>query len=405
MRATGGKVKAVFWHLGVRRALEERGFRFTVGFGQEAPPTPGEIGMMVGSSAGCMFSLLTATGCDVPDILNAFRGHPSRLPAIDSSVIFRQRGITWKGYFRRIRNAVNLRAGEELFPGTPLFPSQPSDEDETQSGVETPRQLPFRKFIHHFRMRDLLAVRARYVLTGLEDFLEKLLGGHTNFAELRARLFFITTDLDNARVVVFSAEESDHLWYRYVSGVPLARAATCSMAAPSVFNPVSVKLEGRRHYFIDGDVYNPNETMIETDHGCDLAIVSSFEAPYRFHPAIGSLHHLGLPYEISQAIALSIYSRFLQSRNSDKSKGAALAAMRETLAMYLGEEALEKETKRLAGILEIGHGMKTLYLHPHKNPLLFFGNPFDLSPRTFGKMLLEAYLQASELLDREGFTK
>ena len=36
-------------------------------------------------------------------------------------------------------------------------------------------------------------------------------------------------------------------------------------------------------------------------------------------------------------------------------------------------------------------------------PLLFFGNAFDLSPRSLGKMLVEASLQASDLLDREGF--
>ena len=51
MRATGGKVKAIFWHLGVRAALEDRGFTFTSGYGATVEPTPGDISLLVGSSA------------------------------------------------------------------------------------------------------------------------------------------------------------------------------------------------------------------------------------------------------------------------------------------------------------------------------------------------------------------
>jgi predicted acylesterase/phospholipase RssA len=182
----------------------------------------------------------------------------------------------------------------------------------------------------------------------------------------------------------------------------MSRAATASMAIPSVFNPVPITVEGRKHYFIDGDVYNPTEPMVEHDHQCDLAIVSSFEAPYRFHPAIGSLHHLGLPYEMSQTIALTIYSRFMQSRNSARAKARTFALVRDILSKHLDEEALEHECRRIAHALDISADMKVIYLHPFKNPLLFFGNPFDLSPKGLAKMVVEAYLQSSELLDREG---
>ena len=34
--------------------------------------------------------------------------------------------------------------------------------------------------------------------------------------------------------------------------------------------------------------------------------------------------------------------------------------------------------------------MKIIHVHPYKNPLLFFGNAFDLSPRSLGKMLVDA---------------
>src|SRR6266852_4247814 len=143
--------------------------------------------------------------------------------------------------------------------------------------------------------------------------------------------------------------------------------------------------------------------MVEADHHCDLAIISSFEAPYRFHPVIGSLHHLGLPYEISQAIALTVYNRFMLSRGTSRGKTDALAIVRDTLSRHVDEETLERECRRVAAALDVSLDMKTLFIHPHKNPLLFFGNPFELSPRTFAKMVVEASLQASEVLDREGF--
>jgi predicted acylesterase/phospholipase RssA len=241
-------------------------------------------------------------------------------------------------------------------------------------------------------------------VAGMERWFQQLMGDHQRFDELRTQLFILASDLDAPQTAVFGRESGDRVWYRYISDVTVARAAACSMAIPSVFNPVSVKLpDGRKHYFIDGDVYNPTERMVETDHGCDLAIMSSFDAPYRFHPAIGSLHHLGLPYEISQTIALTIYSRFMHARSAARAKWAGLSAARDALAPYVDEETLERESRRIAAALEMSLDMKIIHVHPYKNPLLFFGNAFDLSPKSLGKMLVEASLQASDLLDREGF--
>jgi predicted acylesterase/phospholipase RssA len=402
LRSTGGKVKAIFWHLGVRCALEARGFTFTSGFGPRADPQPGEIGLLVGSSAGAIFSLLVAAGYDVPEILESFLGRKSRLPRITDATIFKRhvRGI--RGYVRRVRNVVNLRAGEAIFPGSGVGSlSEPIEAQDPT--IEADYELNLRKFIHNFHLRDLLVLRSRYSVSGMEHWFQQLLGGHESFDELRTRLFILATDLDMPLTAVFGARTGEHLWYRYISGMPVSRAAAASMAIPSVFNPVSLTIDGRKHYFIDGDVYNPTEMMVESDHGCDLAIFSSFEAPYRFHPAIGSLHHLGLPFEIAQTIALTIYSRFLQARNAAKAKWAGLQAARDALAPYVDEETLERESKRIAKALEMSLEMKIIHIHPYKNPLLFFGNAFDLSPRSLGKMLVEASLQASDLLDREGF--
>jgi predicted acylesterase/phospholipase RssA len=397
-RATGGRVKAIFWHLGVRSALEERGFRFVTGIGERVAPQPGDVGLFVGSSAGSVFSMLVAAGFDVPDILESFLGHKSRLPPITSSTIFRRHRPTAGRYLQRIRNAINLRAGEELFPGTGIGRAAPAEPP-----IRASYDLNFRKFAQHFRATDLLVVRAPYVLDSMEKWLRSLAPEHDRFEDMRADVYFLSSDLDDVGTTVFGSRDGEHGWYRYVKSVPKSRAAVASMAIPSVFNPVPITIGGRKHYFIDGDVYNPTEPMIEHDSHCDLTIVSSFEAPYRFHPAIGSLHHLGLPYEMGQTIALSVYSRFLQNRNTARTKAHGLAVARDILSKHVDEETLERECERIANALEISAEMKVVHLHPFKNPLLFFGNPFDLSPRGLAKMVVEAYLQASELLDREGF--
>jgi predicted acylesterase/phospholipase RssA len=399
-RATGGKVKAIFWHLGVRAALENRGFSFTTGFGDPVEPAPGEISFLIGSSAGSVFASLVAAGFDVPSVVSSFIGRASPLPPITNATIFQKRGAALRGYFRRVRNAVNLRAGAERFPGSGIGPEASTDEPVIDANYD----LTMKKFLRHFHLSDLLVLRSRYVLGGMEEWFRRLLGTHDSFDAMRASLFILASDLDQPQTVVFGRESRDCLWYRYVPGVKPSRAAAASMAIPSVFNPVSITVDGRKHYFIDGDVYNPTETMIESDHGCDLAIISSFEAPYRFHPAIGSLHHLGLPYEVSQAIALTIYNRFMQSRNTARSKFAGLMAARDALAPHVDEETLEREMRRIASALEMSIDMKIIHLHPFKNPLLFFESPFDLSSRTLGKMIVEASLQASELLDQAGFT-
>jgi predicted acylesterase/phospholipase RssA len=397
-RATGGKVKAIFWHLGVRAALEDRGFTFVSGYGEPGEPRPGQIGLMIGSSAGSVFALLAAGGYDIPDIVSSFIGRPSRLPRITEETIFYRRKTRMRGYFRRIRNAINLRAGAEIFPGSSLGDS-PGTEQEIQASYD----LTLSKVARHFKISDLLVVRARYELSGMEAWFRDLLGGHDRFEDLRTRLFILASDLDQPMTAVFGRRNEDFTWYRYIAGVKPSRAAAASMSIPSVFNPVSIRVGNRKHYFIDGDVYNPTETMIEADHNCDLAIVSSFESPYRFHPVIGSLHHLGLPYEVTQTIALAIYSRFMQARNATRAKTNGLAAARDALAPLLDEEALERASRQIARALEMSLDMKVLYIHPFKNPLLFFENPFDLSSKTLAKMLVEASLQAGDLLDKAGF--
>lgn len=405
LRATGGKVKAIFWHLGVRAALEDRGFTFVSGFGPQCEPQPGEIGLFVGSSAGSVFSLLAAGGFDVPDILASFIGKESALPQIDESTIFRKhRGSTTAGYFRRVRNAINLRAGAEMFPGSGVYSRAAAAIDDSGDPIiRAEYELTLRKFRRYFKITDLLAVRSRYELSGMEEWFRALLGNRDRFEDLRANMFIIASDLDEPLTAVFGRRDDDHAWYRYVSGVAPSRAAAASMAIPSVFNPVPIEVNGRKHYFVDGDVYNPTDPMVEADYKSDLAIISSFEAPYRFHPVIGSLHHLGLPYEITQTIALMVYSRFMAARRATRAKAAGLAVARDLLSKHLDEESLERATQRIADALEISTEMKILYLHPFKNPLLFFENPFDLSSRTLAKMLVEASLQASELLDKAGF--
>lgn len=400
MRATGGKVKAIFWHLGVRAALEDRGFSFTSGFGDRVEPAPGEISILIGSSAGSVFASLVAAGFDVPAVVSSFVGRSSPLPPITNATIFQKRSTAWRGYFRRVRNAVNLRAGAEMFPGSGIGPEAAASEQI----INADYKLTMKKILRHFHLSDFLVLRSRYVLDGMEEWFRKLLGEHDSFDAMRPSLFILASDLDQPQTVVFGREDQECVWYRYVSGIKPSRAASASMAIPSVFNPVSITVDGRKHYFIDGDVYNPTETMIESDHGCDLAIISSFESPYRFHPAIGSLHHLGLPYEVSQAIALTIYNRFMQSRNTARAKVAGLMAARDALAPHVDEETLEREVRRIAKALEMSIDMKIIHLHPFKNPLLFFESPFDLSSRTLGKMIVEASLQASELLDQAGFT-
>src|SRR6266571_2346438 len=162
LRSTGGKVKAIFWHLGVRCALEARGFTFTSGFGPKTDPQPGEIGFLVGSSAGAIFSLLVAAGYDVPEILESFLGRKSRLPRIQSSTIFRKHARGVLGYVRRVRNAVNLRAGEEIFPGSGVGSLPEPGEEQDPRKIAAEYNLNFRKFLRYFHLKDLLVLRSHY---------------------------------------------------------------------------------------------------------------------------------------------------------------------------------------------------------------------------------------------------
>ena len=65
--------------------------------------------------------------------------------------------------------------------------------------------------------------------------------------------------------------------------------------------------------------------------------------------------------------------------------------------------AIALNSSLVNGARLIGPAIAGFLLAEAGEAVCFFGNAFDLSPRSLGKMLVEASLQASDLLDREGF--
>jgi hypothetical protein len=87
----------------------------------------------------------------------------------------------------------------------------------------------------------------------------------------------------------------------YVRGVPMANAAAGSMANYPFYAPVPLRGEDGApfqlgHYpvvVIDGEDRNPFTTDVAEDAGCDLVLVSSITAPYKYLHGVGSLEALG----------------------------------------------------------------------------------------------------------------
>ena len=188
-----------------------------------AEPKPGEIGTLIGSSAGSVFAALVAAGYDVPSIVNSFIGRKSPLPRITDKTIFKKRGAGFRGYFRRVRNAVNLRAGAELFPGSGIGPDE--EESNGDPKINPDYKLTMQKLLRHFRVSDLLVLRSRYVLHGMEQWFRDLLGDHDSFEAMRTNLFILASDLDQPMTAVFGREQKECVWYQYVAGVKPSRAA------------------------------------------------------------------------------------------------------------------------------------------------------------------------------------
>jgi predicted acylesterase/phospholipase RssA len=366
-KALGGRAKAVYWHLGVSKALETVGFRFVGGVrvGDEPREYGGTVfNPVIGSSAGALFTAFVARGYTIDELFSV---------RIRPEYVFQRNPIHPLRYLRRVGRVVQYRTGK-----------------------------PFR--LRDLRLGDLLAWRALYTPQGLERYVrEELLKGVNRFEQLRAELYIIATELDDPRVVVFGEKDSGQIYdYKYVSGASISEAAAASMAFPPIYAPCSVAVGRERKYYMDGELRDPFSTHVAEDSGADLVVVSSVYQPFQFSKELGSLFRFGLAGVYPQARDQSLHAKQQNAVLQRRKMAAAVDFVYEYTRRYLPQEVCERLAEELEHRLDCRRRNFIIYINPERDLEVYRVHPFDFSEEARKLVIRHGFARAMEVMCQHG---
>lgn len=394
---SGGASKAGAFHLGVALALQEQGFKFYGGMsptsGSPRAPEPMEISTYVGSSAGSIISAYLAAGFSVDNIFNSFLSRkPSDLdnPAdLTPKVLPR---LTYQKMFK-------LRAGlaKEQLSQVTIFRRTLSSLLE--GNWEALLQVKWMKATGIFST------------SGIEQFLREEVLPSNRFHDYLADLFVVATQLNHSRKVVFgkySYQPPPHdLTCQYDNDVTISEACAGSTALPGVFSPYPIKnKDGKKIYYIDGEIRDTLSTHVAVDAGADLVIASHTHQPYHFMREIGSLTDHGLSSILIQSIYLLIEQKINNTVHNKQVQRNAINAVNK----YCKEQGVSDEhRRRIMEIMgsELHHRMDvdTIYIHPSPTDAqMFFGDHFSLSAKKMAEYVKSGFKAAIEVLRKYDFS-
>lgn len=401
---SGGASKAGAFHLGVALALQEQGFKFYGGLvprlsGQSNPaplktPGPMEISTFVGSSAGSMIATFLAAGYSLDNIFNSFL---SRMPTDPADMT------------PRVLPRLTYPTMFNLKPASMAV-------DQLQH-IKT-----FRKFFSSVLARDWdalmklewLNINGLFSTAGIEEYIRENVLPSNKFQDYVSDLFIVATQLNHSRKVVFGKyayEPPPHdVTCQYNNDVGISEAVAASTALPFIFQPYPIKNEeGKKIYYIDGEIRDTLSTHVAVDAGADLVIASHTHQPYHFVREIGSLTDHGLPAIIVQSIYLLVEQKINSHIHHKKMQRNAINSVNR---FCKESNVSEEHRRRICEILEaeLHHrtSVDTIYIHPSPSDTqMFFGEHFSLSPKKLADIVRSGFraaimaLRPYEFADRD----
>jgi predicted acylesterase/phospholipase RssA len=433
----------VAYHFGVMEVLEERGFVLRAGFrdpGELRETGPPGIDLAVGSSAGAFFVTAACAGLRPDDLVGTMEDATSAEGRFQPRFLGEGKGLTrktlaWARQGQRaswsLRRTWKSWAAEStlnvLFPLWTLEPMGEYLRDEVLKGrdwedLRTEAAILAVDLNHPVTL--ILGEREDPVLELFRrqpvrpEAIHLILGSEGE----KIADAFEEAGVDPADPVL--APFRDNPLTRNatlrVRGVPMARAAIGSMATSPFYHPVTLERpDGAAfrlgHYTVqvqDGEDRNPFTTDVAEDSGCDLVIVSSISAPYKYLHGFGSLAERGYSAMHQQKTAQSRDAKQEDVMQAHRTQHALYRASREILeSLDCGPEAADRlhdVFQRLAGI---DHVRLRIYPDPDiaaENRILRTLDPLEFTPkavwraRDLGRMVARRVLAGYrfEFLDR-----
>jgi predicted acylesterase/phospholipase RssA len=412
----------VAYHFGVMEVLEDRGFVLRAGFRDRSAPRetgPPGIDLAVGSSAGAFFVTAACAGLRPGDLVGTLEEEVSAAARFQPRFLGEGKGLsrktlewarkgpkaswslrrTWKSW--AAESTLNM-----LFPLWRLEPMGEYLREEVLKGrdwedlrteaailavdlnhpvtlILGEREDPI---LELFR-RQPVPPEAIHLILGSEG--EKIAGAFEKAG----------VDAGHPVLAPFRANPLTRNATLRVRGVPMAHAAIGSMATYPFYHPVTLARAEGAHYrlghytvqVVDGEDRNPFTTDVAEESGCDLVIVSSISAPYKYLHGFGSLAERGYSAMHQQKTAQSRDAKQEDVMQAHRIQHALYRASREILeSLDCGPEAaarLHDAFERLAGI---DHVRLRIYPDPDiaaENRILRTLDPLEFTPKAVTRAL------------------
>ena len=347
--ASGGGLKGYAFHLGVLRALEERGFR-RVRAGErplDAPAPDIPIASYIGSSAGACVAAACVFFESLDDAEGVIGLRPTRVPRFGRSVLFRPR-----------------LGGLRPFTGV-------------------------------------------FYADAIERYFRDRAAGHNDFRTLGPEMYICATQLNGSRKVVFGPRDSAvggryNPYIAYYDDVPISSAIAASVSVPGFYQPYRIQTANREPFeYIDGEVRETLSVHVARDTDVDLVIVSNAWMPYHYERSRGSIAKLGIGHIIRQSLTQIVEQKIDRFRNEVDRHRAAIDAIRDFGREHrLPPAQVDALVERIAGILRY-RAMDQIYISPLRNDAEFNLLPsWSYSRKVLRAALDVGYSRAHRALDR-----
>ena len=409
------------YHFGVMEVLQDRGFVLRAGFrdrGQPRETGPPGIDLAVGSSAGAFFVTAACAGLRPEDLVGTLEDDGARA-RFQPRFLGEGKGLTRKTleWARQgpkaswpLRRTWKSWAAEStlnvLFPLWTLEPMGEYLRDEVLRG---------RDWEDLRTEAAILAVDLNHPVTLIvgerEDPILELFRRQPVRPEAIHLILgsegqkiadaFEEAGVDPADPVLapFRANPLTRNATLRVRGVPMAQAAIGSMATYPFYHAVTLERPDRTPYrlghytvqVVDGEDRNPFTTDVAEESGCDLVVVSSISAPYKYLHGFGSLAKRGYSAMHQQKTAQSRDAKQEDVMQAHRVQHALYRGSREILeSLNCGPEAtgrLHELFQRLAGI---DHVRLRIYPDPDiaaENRILRTLDPLEFTPKAVTRAL------------------
>ena len=408
------------YHFGVMEILEERGFVLRAGFrdrGERRDTGPPGIDLAVGSSAGAFFVTAACAGLRPDDLVGTLEEATAAEGSFQPRFLGEGKGLTRKTleWARKgpraswsLRRTWKSWAAEStlnvLFPLWTLEPMGEFLRDEVLRGrdwedLRTEAAILAVDLNHPVTL--ILGEREDPVLELFRrqpvrpEAIHLILGSEGE--KIAAAFEEAGVDRADPALARFRDNPLTRNATLRVRGVPMARAAIGSMATYPFYQPVTLeRADGAPyrlgHYTVqvqDGEDRNPFTTDVAEENGCDLVIVSSISAPYKYLHGFGSLAKRGYSAMHQQKTAQSRDAKQEDVMQAHRTQQALYRASHEILeSLDCAPEAADRlhdVFQRLAGI---DHVRIRIYPDPDiaaENRILRTLDPLEFTPKAVAR--------------------